>query len=112
MAINKATFQKVCEITDIIPGTGVCALFNGEQVAIFRPTDALNVLAISNHDPFACANVLSRGLICQHQDELWVASPLKKQRFNLTTGVCLEDESFNVKAYKARVDNGAVELSL
>ncbi|MGF1720778.1 nitrite reductase small subunit NirD [Vibrio kyushuensis] len=111
MANNKATFQKVCDIADIIPGTGVCALLNGEQVAVFRPTDAEDVFAISNQDPFAQSNVLSRGLICQHQDQLWVASPLKKQRFNLTTGVCMEDERFSVKAYKTRVDNGSVELS-
>ncbi|WP_375144856.1 nitrite reductase (NAD(P)H) small subunit, partial [Vibrio parahaemolyticus] len=37
-------------------------------------------------------------------------SPLKKQRFNLTTGACMEDERFNVKAYKARVTNGEVEI--
>jgi len=108
---NKAAFQTICDIADIIPGTGVCALFNGEQVAIFRPTEAEEVMAISNTDPFAQSNVLSRGLICQHQDELWVASPLKKQRFNLATGVCMEDESFSVKAYQARVQNGVVEIS-
>ena len=40
-----------------------------------------------------------------------VASPLKKQRFNLSTGVCMEDERFNVKSFKARVVKGAVEVS-
>jgi nitrite reductase (NADH) small subunit len=50
-------------------------------------------------------------LIVEHQGELWVASPLKKQRFSLTTGVCMEDERFNVKAYKARVTKGTVEIS-
>ncbi|USD67611.1 nitrite reductase small subunit NirD [Vibrio sp. SCSIO 43136] len=104
-------FQKVCDIQDIIPGTGVCALYNGEQVAIFRPSEAEEVLAISNTDPYFQANVLSRGLICEHQGELWVASPLKKQRFNLSTGVCMEDEQFNVKAFKARVVKGSVELA-
>ncbi|NMU24908.1 nitrite reductase small subunit, partial [Vibrio parahaemolyticus] len=38
-------------------------------------------------------------------------SPLKKQRFNLTTGACMEDERFSVKAYKTRVTNGEVEIS-
>jgi nitrite reductase (NADH) small subunit len=111
MANKKTAFQKVCDIADIIPGTGVCALLNGEQVAVFRPTDAEEVLAISNQDPYSQSNVLSRGFICQHADELWVASPLKKQRFNLTTGLCMEDEQFSVKAYKIRVENGSVELS-
>ncbi|MCG9700754.1 nitrite reductase small subunit NirD [Vibrio natriegens] len=104
------SFEKICHINDIVPGTGVCALFNGQQVAVFRPTEAEDVLAISNTDPFFQSNVLSRGLICQHQGELWVASPLKKQRFNLTTGICMEDEGFSVKAYKTRVTNGDVEI--
>ncbi len=104
-------FQKVCDIQDIIPGTGVCALVDGQQVAIFRPTTAEEVLAISNMDPFYRSNVLSRGLIVEHQGELWVASPLKKQRFNLATGACMEDERFSVKAYKTRITQGAVEVS-
>ncbi|MCW8332512.1 nitrite reductase small subunit NirD [Vibrio sp. SCSIO 43135] len=104
-------FTKVCKIEDIIPGTGVCALVDGEQVAVFRPSQAEEVLAISNTDPFFQSNVLSRGLIVEHQGELWVASPLKKQRFNLSTGVCMEDEQFSVKAYKARVSKGSVEIA-
>lgn len=105
------TFQTVCRIEEITPGTGVCAILNGEQVAIFRPNEAEEVLAISNMDPFACSNVLSRGLICEHSKQLWVASPLKKQRFNLASGLCMEDERFSVKAYKARVTSGRVEIS-
>ena len=105
------SYQKICQIDDIVPGTGVCALVKDQQVAIFRPTDAEQVLAISNTDPFFHSNVLSRGLICQHQGELWVASPLKKQRFNLMTGRCMEDERFSVKAYQTRVVSGVVEVA-
>ncbi|MFA0415079.1 nitrite reductase small subunit NirD [Vibrio renipiscarius] len=105
------SFEKVCQINDIVPGTGVCALVNGEQVAVFRPTQEEQVFAISNTDPFYQSNVLSRGLICEHKGELWVASPLKKQRFNLATGVCMEDEGFSVKSYPAQVNNGTVEIA-
>ncbi|MEZ8966470.1 nitrite reductase small subunit [Vibrio breoganii] len=105
------SFEKVCKIDDIVPGTGVCALVAGQQVALFRPSADEKVFAISNTDPFAQSNVLSRGLIVEHKDELWVASPLKKQRFNLSTGACMEDERFNVKSFKARVLKGAVEVS-
>ncbi|MCY9803718.1 nitrite reductase small subunit NirD [Vibrio scophthalmi] len=105
------SFEKVCQINDIVPGTGVCALVNGEQVAVFRPSQEPQVFAISNTDPFYQSNVLSRGLICEHKGELWVASPLKKQRFNLASGVCMEDASFSVKSYSARVKNGVVEIA-
>ena len=102
----------VCDIDQITPATGVCALVSGRQVAIFRPYQDEQVFAIDNMDPFAQANVLSRGIICQHEDELWVASPLKKQRFNLRDGRCLESEQFAVSAYQARVNNGQVEVQI
>jgi len=103
-------WQKICDVEDIVPGTGVCALVNGEQVALFRPYADEQVFAIHNMDPFARSNVLSRGIICEHQDELWVASPLKKQRFSLNDGRCLEDERFRVDSYDVRVTDGAVEM--
>ncbi|MGF1683619.1 nitrite reductase small subunit NirD [Photobacterium minamisatsumaniensis] len=105
-------WTSVCQLDDIIPGTGVCALVNGEQVAIFRPSANEALFAINNMDPFARSNVLSRGMICEHQGELWVASPLKKQRFNLATGVCMEDERFSINAFKVRVTGGQVEVAV
>lgn len=95
-------WQNICKIDDILPATGVCALLGTEQVAIFRPYHSDQVFAISNIDPFFEASVLSRGLIAEHQGELWVASPLKKQRFRLSDGLCMEDEQFSVKHYDAR----------
>lgn len=103
-------WQNICKIEDILPGTGVCALSGGEQVAIFRPYHSDQVFAISNIDPFFEASVLSRGLIAEHRGELWVASPLKKQRFRLSDGLCMEDEQFSVKHYDARVKDGVVQL--
>jgi nitrite reductase (NADH) small subunit len=38
---------------------------------VFRPYDD-QVFAISNIDPFFESSVLSRGLIAEHQGELWV----------------------------------------
>ncbi len=100
----------VCELNDITPATGVCALVKGKQVAIFRPYDNEALFAIDNMDPFAKANVLSRGLICEHGGEFWVASPLKKQRFNLVTGQCMENELVSVATYDVRVNDSIVEI--
>ena len=101
----------VCQLNDITPKTGVCALVNGKQVAIFRPRDNDELFAIDNMDPFAKSNVLSRGLICEHDEQLWVASPLKKQRFNLATGQCLENDVVSLATYKVRVNKDAVEIN-
>ncbi|CAI0891539.1 Nitrite reductase [NAD(P)H] small subunit [Serratia quinivorans] len=101
----------LCAITDILPGTGVCALIGDQQVAIFRPFADEQVFAISNIDPFAQASVLSRGLIAEHQGELWVASPLKKQHFRLHDGYCLEDDSRSVAHFTSRVVDGMVQVA-
>ncbi|RJF53754.1 nitrite reductase small subunit NirD [Serratia inhibens] len=101
----------LCPVTDILPGTGVCALIGEQQVAIFRPHADEQVFAISNIDPFAQASVLSRGLIAEHQGELWVASPLKKQHFRLHDGYCLEDDSRSVAYFTSRVVDGMVQVA-
>nr|WP_318383350.1 nitrite reductase small subunit NirD [uncultured Enterobacter sp.] len=103
-------WNTICNLTDIIPQTGVCALVNDQQVAIFRPRQDDQVFAISNIDPFFESSVLSRGLIAEHNGELWVASPLKKQRFRLRDGLCLEDESHSVAHFDARVKDGVVQV--
>ena len=100
----------ICKIDDILPATGVCALLGQQQVAIFRPYHDDRVFAISNIDPFFNASVLSRGIIAEHDGALWVASPLKKQRFRLTDGRCMEDEIVSVKHYDVRVKDGEVQL--
>ena len=100
----------VCPIADILPATGVCALIGTQQVAIFRPYADERLFAISNIDPFAQASVLSRGRIAEHQGELWVASPLKKQRFRLSDGLCMEDASHSIARFDARVKDGHVQL--
>ena len=101
----------VCKLEDILPETGVCALVGKEHVAIFRPYNSDELYAISNIDPFANASVLSRGIIGEHENELWVASPLKKQRFRLKDGYCLENEHYSVAHYVVEIDeNGFVQV--
>lgn len=105
-------WNQVCALDNVYPATGVCALIEGKQIAIFRPSDEAQIFALDNMDPFACANVLSRGIICEHQGKLWVASPLKKQRFNLEDGSCLEDAEVSISAYKTRVKDGHIEVQV
>ncbi|MEV0374749.1 nitrite reductase small subunit NirD [Streptomyces sp. NPDC050636] len=93
----------VCALGDLTPGRGVAALLpDGEQVALFLDR-AGRAYAIGNRDPFTGAYVLSRGLTGSTADRPFVASPLLKQRFDLTTGECLDDSSVSVRAYQVRV---------
>jgi NAD(P)H-dependent nitrite reductase small subunit len=105
-------WQNVCNIDDLQPDSGICALVDGHQVAIFyMPKDSV-VYAISNYDPFGNANVLSRGIIGDINGQPVVASPLYKQHFNLQTGSCLEDETVTIPAYAVRIENGSVQVSI
>ena len=105
-------WNPICTLDKVYPATGVCALIEGKQIAIFRPRDDEQVFAMDNMDPFAHSNVLSRGIICEHKDQLWVASPLKKQRFNLVDGSCLENDEVSVTTYKTRIKEGNIEIQL
>ena len=92
----------VCDLSALLPGRGVAALLpDGSQVAVF--TDRTGRLyAIDNRDPFTGAAVLSRGLTGTHQGHPFVASPLLKQRFDLESGQCLEDEAVRVTTYEVK----------
>ncbi|MEU6550165.1 nitrite reductase small subunit NirD [Streptomyces sp. NPDC046915] len=92
----------VCDLSALAPGRGVAALLpDGRQVALFRDRNG-SLYGIDNRDPFGGAAVLSRGLTGTHQGRPFVASPLLKQRFDLVSGECLDDESVRVAAYEVR----------
>jgi nitrite reductase (NADH) small subunit len=106
------TWARVCALEALTPDRGVAALLGDEQVAIFRLSPDDDVVAIGNHDPFSGAAVLSRGIIGSKGDVITVASPVYKQRFDVLTGVCLDDESVSVRTYAARVTDGWIEVAL
>ncbi|MEV7424411.1 nitrite reductase small subunit NirD [Streptomyces sp. NBC_01429] len=101
--IRDGEWFAVCETSALTPGRGVAVLLpDGRQAAVFLDRSGLPY-AISNRDPFSGAYVLSRGLTGTHEGRFFVASPLLKQRFDLTTGRCLDDDEAAVRAYRARV---------
>ena len=105
------TWIDVCPVDIIVPDTGVCALVDGEQVAIFRLAATGELFAISNHDPFSGANVLSRGIVGDKNGKPKVASPVYKQNFDLRTGECLDDPSVKLPVYAVRCQNGRVQVA-
>ena len=99
----------ICALDRIVPDTGVAALLNGRQVAVFRVGgNDPRVFAIDNYDPNSDAAVLSRGLIGSIGERIVVASPIYKHHFDLRTGECLEAPENSVSAYPVRVESGKV----
>ncbi|SFU97354.1 nitrite reductase small subunit NirD [Pseudoduganella namucuonensis] len=104
-----ANWTPICDLDDIVPNTGVCALLNGEAVAVFRlKGDEPRVFAVSNFDPNSDASVLSRGLVGSLGERIVVASPIYKHHFDLQTGECLEAPEHSIATFPARVDGGKV----
>lgn len=110
----------LCSLDDLTPGRGVAALLrDGSQAAVFLDR-AGRTYVIGNRDPFTGAYVLSRGLLgsapaatggAQGQAQgdasgaasaAFVASPLLKQRFDLRTGRCLDDDGVHVPVFRSR----------
>jgi nitrite reductase (NADH) small subunit len=100
----------VCDLEQILPNTGVCALVGDQQVAIFRVGAGTELYAISNYDPFSKAHVLSRGLVGDRKGTLKIASPIYKQNFCLKTGECLDDPAVQIPTYLVRVSGTEVQI--
>ncbi|MER7344202.1 nitrite reductase small subunit NirD [Streptomyces aurantiacus] len=94
----------VCAAARLTPGRGVAVLLpDGRRQAALFLDRAGRLYAIDNRDPFTGAAVLSRGLVGSADGRPFVASPLLKQRFDLETGRCLDDDEAGVGVYEARV---------
>ncbi|MEV4948526.1 nitrite reductase small subunit NirD [Streptomyces sp. NPDC053755] len=92
----------ICDESRLTPGRGVAALLpDGRQAALFKDRSG-RAYAIDNRDPFTGAQVLSRGLLGSAGGRPFVASPLLKQRFDLETGRCLDDDEVTVTVYPVR----------
>ncbi len=102
----------ICGKEDLQPDSGICALVEDKQVAIFYLPKQQQLYAIDNYDPFSKANLLSRGLIGDIKGEPMVASPLHKHHYSLKTGKCFDDEDLNVDTYGIRLENNRVEINI
>jgi assimilatory nitrate reductase catalytic subunit len=100
----------ICELEEILPEGGVCALIGARQIALFRVGDAIH--ALDDLDPASGVHVLSRGIIADIRGERVVASPLYKHHYSLSTGRCLEDPAHSVATHPVRVTGGRVFVHL
>lgn len=101
------SWVNVCRESSLPQGTGIAAWVAGKAVAIFNlGKDGL--FALDNVDPATGVSLLARGLICEMNGELCVASPLYKQHYSLNTGVCLEDANLVASPFEIKTEQGNV----
>ena len=103
----------ICAFEDLVENSGICALLNVEQMAVFllELQGEPQINAVGNYDPVGEANVLSRGMVGSIGEQIVVASPLYKQHFDLTTGQCLEQPDVVIPVYRVKLQQGRVWLN-
>lgn len=107
-------WEDICNNEDVLPNIGVCALFEDQQVAIFKIIDDSGneqLFAINNYCPFSKSNTISRGLIGSLQGKTVIASPIYKQHYDLNTGECIEDNEVILNTYSVRLNGSTIQLA-
>lgn len=107
--VERLGWTPVIADSDLPVEMGVPALVDGEAVAVFRTWDGV-IHAVSNLDPRTGASVMARGIVGSRGMIATVASPLYKDVFDLSTGICLDDPSKRLTRYQVRVVDGMVEV--
>jgi len=112
-ASQQQAWRHACYRQDLVANSGVVALVDGAQVALFYLPEAAgqNLYAVSNRDPKSGANVIGRGIVGQLAGDLVVASPLYKQHFRLADGSCVQYPEQRLQTWQARFNGDAVEIA-
>jgi len=108
-SVRSEEWQSVCRLADLELDRGVTALVHGQALAIFR-TESGEVYALGNHDPFAHTSSIAKGIVGRRDDVPFVGSPAHGHRFDLRTGLCLDDLHSAVPAYDVKVVEGVVQV--
>ena len=107
-------WQRICPLDALEPERGRAALVGSTQVALFLTHEG-HVYAVSNHDPYSGAHVMSRGIVGTRGGAPTVASPMYKQVFDLRTGTCLDTQGKDAHAldvWPVTVRGGDVFLNM
>jgi nitrite reductase (NADH) small subunit len=110
-APSTTDFTAVCDLDRLTPDRGVAAMVDGVAVAVFHLAGG-ELAVVDNVEPISGASVVSRGLVGEVDGSPTVASPLYKQRFDLRTGVCLDDPTAAIGVHHVRTVEGRVEVRL
>ncbi|MBU2977588.1 nitrite reductase small subunit NirD [Alteromonas sp. C1M14] len=107
-------WHDICAESELISNSGICALIDDQQIAIFTLdlAEGRTLYAVSNWDPVGKANVIYRGIIGSVGSEPVVASPLYKEHYSLISGRCMENDGVSLMVYDAQIVDGRVQIAI
>ncbi len=112
MTIPERDWVPVCRVDDLTPDRGVAVLVRERAVALFQlaatATEPAAIHAVGHHDPATGAAVIARGLVGSHETRTYVASPLHKERYDLTSGECLDRPDLALTVWPVRIEGDSV----
>ena len=110
--IQNDGWNYVCEASDLVVNSGVCALIDEKQVAIFnvKMNGTSSLFAVSNFDPIGKANVMYRGLVGSIGGVPVVASPLFKEHYSLESGECIEHPDIHLTSFVIKQDGERIYI--
>ncbi len=105
-------WQPLCSLADLVPQSGVVALHEGEQVALFYlPETAQKVFAVGNRVPKSGANVIGRGIVGQLGADLGDRLAAVQAALRLADGGCLEYPEQALPTWTVRLNGERVEIA-
>ena len=113
LAPADSAWRPLCLRDDLVADSGVVALADGVQIALFylpKAPDGERLHTVENRDPCSGANVIGRGIVGHLRGAPVIASPLYKQHFRLTDGACLEEADKRLRVWPARLNGNVVEI--
>lgn len=111
-AVGKQTASTaVVHLSALQIDRGAAVLVGDQPVAVFRistNSDESAVYAVSHLDPRTDAPVMARGLVGSVADRPVVVSPLHKERYDLRTGECIDNQDLSLQTYGVRIEGSSV----
>lgn len=110
--IEQTQWVRAMPVEDVPTGGGVAFRYGRAQLAVFHVGATGEWFATENACPHTGDQVLARGLVGDQGGVPKVACPHHKKTFDLRTGECMTGESYAVRTFPVKIEEGVVYLEL
>ncbi|PIL30050.1 hypothetical protein GSI_07962 [Ganoderma sinense ZZ0214-1] len=114
---NQWKWRKLATVQDLIPNangtTSAAVRYGDSQIAIYHVPQK-GYFATQQMCPHRRAFVLDHGIVGDDpaSGSLYISCPMHKRNFSLTTGECINDDSYGIVTFEVKTEGEAVLLLL